>query len=1037
MLTRIIDFHLRHRWLVFVGLAGLVLYGAYVITRIPVDAFPDLTNNQVVVTTECPAMAPSEVEMLVTHPIETGLMGLPKMESVRSISKLGLSMVTVVFDDSVNTYLARQLVNERIQEVHTRIPEGLEPRLGPVATAFGEIYQYTLEGGGKSAMDLKTLHDWQVRNQLRTVPGVNEVNTWGGQTRQYQVEIDPVSLQRYGLTLRDVFERVRENNANFGGGFIEHASEQYTIRGLGRTHDASDLGQIVLLSRAGTPVLLKDVGHVTVGPMPRQGAVTRDGKGETVSGMIIMLKGENSKSVIERVKARVAGLRLPEGVKVIPFYDQSAVIDSTIATVRTNLLEGGLLVIVVLMLFLGNIRAACIVAAVIPLSMLAGFIGMHLFGVSANLMSLGAIDFGMIVDGAVVMMENSVRRLHARDGRGLDTEGRVREAAHEVARPIVFGVAIIIAVYLPILFLEGLEGRMFRPMAITVCSALAGSLVLAIAIVPTAAAMMLRGGVREHREQWFETLRSAYVRVLETLMRRRTATVGAAILVIAGGGYLLTTLGTEFMPRLDEGSILIESRKLPGIALTDSVEMSTRIEKIILSVPEVAGVITKLGRPDLATEAMGVYQGDIYVLLKPRGEWKRFETKQQLIDALDKNLSEVPGVAFSFTQPMAMRLDETVSGVKADVAMKIFGEDSRVLERLAERGVQILGSVRGSADVQMEIVSGVAELRVEVDRPSLARYGLNVSDVRDLMEVAIGGMHVSEMIEGQRRFDIVLRLPDRYRTSIGSIRELLLTAPGGERVPLQQVARLELTRGPEIVSRENGQRRIVAQANVRGRDLGGFVAEAQEKVQRQLALPPGYFVDWGGQFENQERATRRLLIVIPLTIAIIFGFLYATFESMPQALLILLNIPFALVGGVGALWTRDLNLNLSASVGFIALFGVAVLNGIVLVSAINRIRHEGVPMLQAVVKGAAIRLRPVLMTALVASLGFVPMALATSAGSEVQRPLATVVIGGLFTSTLLTLFLLPVIYPWFSQRIHPPGKDSIAPRETENWATEA
>jgi len=1004
MLTRFIDFHLRHRLFVLVGLTGLIAVGVAVMLRIPIDAFPDLTNNQVVVITECPAMPPSEVEQLVTFPIETALMGIPRAQGIRSISKLGLSMVTLMLDDSVNTYFARQLVNERLQEVRARLPEGLEPTLGPVATAFGEVYQYTLEGGGLSAMDLKTLHEWQVKLALRTVPGVNEVNTWGGQSRQYQIEVDPVRLQRYGLTLRDVFERVRENNANFGGGYIEHAAEQYTVLGLGRTTDVEDLEKIVLLARAGTPVLLSDVARVTVAPMPRQGAVLRDGKGETVSGMAIMLKGENGRQVINRVKQRLASLRLPPGVRIVPFYDQSTVIDNTIATVKRNLFEAGALVMLVLLLFLGNLRAALIVAAVIPLSMLVGFIGMQAFGISANLMSLGAIDFGMIVDGAVVMMENSIRRLQLSRG---DPQEQVRQAAHEVARPILFAVAIGV--------LDGLEGRMFRPMAVTVCSALIGALVFALTVVPTAASLVLRKGVKEHKEAWFEHVRTAYVAVLRILLRYRMATIGVSVLVLAVSLASLAWIGTEFMPRLEEGSILVQTKKLPGISLTESIELSNRVERVIMGFPEVAGVVTKLGRPDVATEAMGIYEGDVYVLLKPRPQWKA-RSKEELIGKMAAALEQVPGVNYNFTQPMAMRLDETVSGIKADVALKIFGEDPHTLEQLAERALRVISLVPGAADTQMEIASGVAELRIEVDRAALARYGLNVSAVREAVESAIGGRTISEMVEGQRRFPIVIRLPERYRAAPEAVSELPLAAPGGERIRLAQVARVETARGPEVISREDGQRRIVVQANVRGTDLGSFVAEARRRIGRELTLPPGYSLAWGGQFENQERATRRLIVVLPLSILIIFGLLFITFDSVPQALLILLNVPFAMVGGIAALWVRGLNLNLSASVGFIALFGVAVLNGIVMVSYINHLRNQGLPCAQAVIEGATVRLRPVLMTALVASLGFLPMALSTSQGAEVQRPLATVVIGGLVTATGLTLFLLPLIYPWFSPK---------------------
>ncbi len=678
-----------------------------------------------------------------------------------------------------------------------------------------------------------------------------------------------------------------------------------------------------------------------------------------------------------------------------------------------------MLVLLVLLLFLGNVRAALIVAAVIPLSMLIGFIGMRIFGISANLMSLGAIDFGMIVDGAVVMMENSVRHLHMNGDAPDDPQERVRKAAHEVARPIAFGVAIIIAVYLPILFLQGLEGRMFRPMAITVVSALLGALVLALTVVPTAASLALRGKVTERGEAWFERLREAYIRFLRLLLRFRIATVLVSVVVLVVALGSLAFIGTEFMPRLDEGSILIETRKLPGISLSESVEISTRVEKVVLDFPEVSGVVTKIGRPDLATEAMGIYQGDVYVLLHPYKEWKRFHTKGALIDALAERLADVPGVAVNFTQPMAMRLDEVVSGVKADVALKIFGEDSQVLERLAERALRVISSVPGAADPQMEIISGVAELRVAVDRPALARYGLNVSDVQETIDSVIGGIKVSEMVEGQRRFDIVLRLPASYRSDVDAIRGLLIPAPGGEQVRLGQVAEVSVSRGPEVITREEGQRRIIVQANVRGRDLGSFVADAQEAIGAGLEIPPGYTIDWGGQFENQQRAMQRLIVVIPLSVLIIFGLLFATFDSVRHALLILLNIPFAMVGGIAALWIRGLNLNLSGSIGFIALFGVAVLNGIVLVSSINRMRADGLSCDRAILEGAAIRLRPVLMTALVASLGFIPMALATTTGAEVQRPLATVVIGGLVTSTGLTLFLLPLLYPWFCDKEGP------------------
>jgi len=1017
MLARIIEFHLRNRFMLLAGLVLLIAGGLYVLSHIPIDAFPDLTNNQVVVITEAQGMPPSEVEQLVTYPIEVVLMGLPRTEGVRSVSKLGLSMVTVVFEDSVNVYLARQWINERLQEVRSRIPQGLEPTLGPVATAFGEIYQYTLESDSLSTMELKTLHEWSIKNQLRAVRGINEVNTWGGETRQVNVEVDPVKLLRHGLSIREVFERVQENNSNFGGGYIEHASEQYTIRGLGRVQSAGELGSIVLAAKGGSPVLLRQVATISDKPMQRAGAVLRDGKRETVSGMTIMLKGENGREVIQRVKDKIASLQMPPGVSIVPFYDQSLVIDRTIATVKKNLLEAGGLVIAVLLLFLGNWRAALIVATVIPLSMLFGFLGMALFGVSANLMSLGAIDFGMIVDGAVVMMENSVRRLERRPNEQFHSFDRVLHASTEVARPILFGVSIIIAVYLPIFALEGLEGRMFRPMAITVCSALFGSLVLALTFVPAMANMVLSKGVKPHGNDWFSTVRDVYTRMLRLVLRHRLVVLLAGVLTVVVALDSLRYIGTEFMPRLDEGSLLITTKKLPGISLSDSVEISQRVERAVLEFPEVTGVVTKLGRPDLATEAMGIYEADVYILLKPYEEWTATKGKEELIEKMAARLEQIPGVAYNFTQPMAMRLDEVVSGIKADVALKIFGDDPHTLEQLAEQALRVLSAVPGSADAQMEITSGAAEVRVEADRGQLARYGLNISDVRDAVQAAVAGRVVSELIEGQRRFTVVLRLPEEFRHNPEALREVPLSAPGGERIKLGQVALVKADRGPELVSRENAMRRIVVQSNVRGRDLGSFALEAQRRIGEKVKLPPGYSIDWAGQFENQERAMKRLGIVIPASILIITGLLYSTFGSLRLALLIFLNVPFALVGGIAALWMRGMNLNLSASVGFIALFGVAVLNGIVLVSYINRLRGEGLETMEAVVRGAATRLRPVLMTALVASLGFLPMALSHSSGAEVQRPLASVVIGGLVTSTVLTLFLLPLLYPWFAPKM--------------------
>jgi cobalt-zinc-cadmium resistance protein CzcA len=1020
MLNRIIHLTLAYRWLVVVGIVALLAGGGYALYTIPVEAFPDLTNNQVVVVTDAPSLPPTEVEQLVTYPIERTMLGLPNKLEVRSLSKLGLSMVTVVFDDSVAMYFARQLVSERLQQISSTLPRGIQPTLGLPATAFGELYQYTLSGP-MSAMDLKDLHEWVIKPQLRTLPGVSEINAWGGQTKQYQIVVDPALLDQYGLTLHDVESRVEGNNTNFGGGYIEHAAEQYTLIGTGRATTPEDLGKIVLTAKDGTPVLLRDVGDVRIGSAPPEGATLRNG--ETVSGMVIMLKGENGKALIERVKERIASLRLPPGVKIVPFYDQAFVIDGTIHTVEKNLFEGFILVTVVLLLFLGNLRAALITAAIIPFSMIISFLGMRLFGISANLMSLGAIDFGMIVDGAVVMMENSVHRLQERHGEETPLES-VRNAAHEVARPMTFAVVIIIAVYLPILFLQGMEGRMFRPMAITVCTALAGSLLLAQTMIPMLASFSFRKGIQrvQRRNRWATALSDGYIRVLTWAMRFRILTVAAALAVLGVALGSLYFIGTEFMPKLDEGSILVETRKLPGVSLTESVAISKRIEQRLRQVPEIADVVIKIGRPDFATEAMGINEGDTYLSLRPMETWTRFHSKEALIAALAKELDAIPGVAYSFTQPMAMRIDETISGVKADLAVKVFGDDFHSLDTIGQQVLRAVSTVRGAAEAQMEITSGVAELSVQVDRSALARYGLNVTDVEQAVASGGSGDIISEVIDGQRRYTVALRLPERYRTDPDAMRRILLRAPGGEQVTLGQVAHVEVRRGPELINREEGQRRIVVMSNVRGRDLGSFVAEVRSKIDLDVVLPPGYFVEYGGQFENQERATRRLLLIVPIVVTLIFVLLYFTFTSARHALLVVGNIPFALVGGIAALWIRGMNLNLSASIGFIALFGVAMLNGVVLVSSINQMRASGHSAREAVLNGARRRLRPVLMTAFVASFGFLPMALSTSTGAEVQRPLASVVIGGLVSSTMLTLFLLPVLYEWVCPK-NTPGRE--------------
>ena len=1025
VIERFVAASLRQRLFVLLCLGALVGTGVAAYLDLPVEAFPDLTNNQVTVVTEAQGLAAVEVEQRVSYPIETALMGVPGAEQVRSVSKSGLSLVTVVFEDSVPVYLSRQLVNERVSEARGRLPIGLAPTLGPVATAFGEIYQYLVESDTADVMERKTIHDWDLRTQLRSVGGVSEINSWGGLTRQYHVVVDPARLERFGISLRQVFDAIAGNNTSFSGGFIEHRSERYTVRGTGLVQDEEDIGSIVVDEVDGVPVLVSDLAEVRIGAMPRQGAVTHNGVDESVAGMVIMLKGQNGRDVGARVKARIAEVvgTLPGRLRITPFYDQTEVIERTSATVRRNLLEGSLLVIVVLFVFLRDVRASLLVAAVIPVSMLAGFIGMRIFGVSANLMSLGAIDFGLIVDGAVVMMENFIRRRseaghtqepHPPHGSRL---ALFTSAATEVARPILFGVLIIVAVYLPIFTLEGLEGKMFRPMAITVCSAILGSLLLSLTVVPVASSFLLKLTAAHHDERWFVRLRERYLHdlrwALEHPGRTMALSLAAVTLALASLGFI----GTEFMPKLDEGSILIETRKLPSVSLQESIDLSKRVETIVKSFPEVSRIVTKIGRPDLATEAMGIYQGDAYVALHPIEDWTTGRDKEALITAMATALEGMPGMTFNFTQPMAMRLDEVISGVKADVAVKMFGQNPSTLERLGAVIVHELGQVQGASDLQAEVLFGAAQLQIDINRAQIARYGLNVTDVREVVETVVGGSMVTELLDGPRRFPVLVRLPEEMRADAAAVGGILLTGRRGERVPLSRVARIEETQAPETINHENAERRLVVQTNVRGRDVGSFVAEAQRRVERALSLPPGYRIAWGGQFENQARATRRLALVVPLSIAIIFLLLFVTFGRLRQAGLVLLNVPFALVGGIAALWLRGLTLNLSASVGFIALFGVAVLNGVVLVTAVNRLREEGLDVREAVLAGAATRLRPVLMTALVASLGFVPMALSHGAGAEIQRPLASVVIGGVVTSTLLTLMVLPTLYDVLERRL--------------------
>ncbi|MCE2941918.1 MAG: efflux RND transporter permease subunit [Gemmatimonadota bacterium] len=1011
-MRRLLEYALHRRWVVVGGTLLAAALGLAALMRVPFDAFPDLTGTRVEVITVAPGMSPEDVEKLVTYPVEQSLMGLPGGSDMRSISKYGLSIITVPFPDGTDVYFARTLVAQRLNDAKEYLPAGIEPTLGPVSTPMGEVYQYTLTSDSLSLTELKTMQDFTVRPRLRTVPGVAEVNTWGGFTERVDVVVDPVRMTARGLTLRDVHQALAENNQAFGGSFLETAGERFTLRGLGRVETADEVGGLLVKAAGGAPVRVRDVATVTLGAAPRNGAVTQDGRGEVVAGMVLKLKGADSRRVIADVRARMAEVQaaLPAHVTITPFYDQTDLVRRTSQTIVKNLVEGGLLVVAVLFLFLRNLRASLIVASVIPLAMLIAFAAMWAGGQSANLMSLGALDFGLIVDASVVMVENFIRRLEHDVNDAVEHRLSIlREAAVEVGRPILFGIAIIVAVYIPIFTLDGMEGRMFKPMAFTVVAAVLGSLLLALTYVPAVSGWLLHHA-EEKPSRFFGAVRSRYERLLEWALRHgtRVVMVSSVGVVTAIGSLLL--IGTEFMPKLDEGAVLINTRRLPSISLGDATRLSLEAERIVRRFPEVVTVVTKEGRPDLATEAMGLFEGDLYVILKDRADWTTATDREGLVAAFDSALAAVPGLTVSFTQPLAMRLDEAESGIKTDLGVKVFGPDIESNQRVAERIRRIIATVEGAADVALEVSEGSGQIQLVPRREALAQYGLSIADVRAAVELATGGQVATEIVRGPRRIGVAVRYPAADRGDVTALARLTVRAPGGELVPLAAVAEIVSGTGPELVGHEHGERRAIVLANVRGRDLGGFAAEIKRRVASEVALPPGTYLEWGGQYENQTRAMGRLALVVPAALALIAFLLWLSFRSVAESVLVLANVPFALVGGVAVLWARGLNLSLSASIGFIALFGIAVLNGVVLVTHLNALRDEGMDLETAVRRGAVDRLRPVLMTALVAGLGFVPMALSTSAGAEVQRPLASVVIGGLFTSTLLTLLVLPTLY---------------------------
>jgi cobalt-zinc-cadmium resistance protein CzcA len=1022
----LVDLSLRHRLVVVLVALLLVGAGWRAYERLPIDAFPDVTNIQVTVISQAPTLSPLEVEQLVTYPIEQAVAGLPHSTEVRSLSKFGLSMVTVVFEDGTDVYFARQLVMERIISARSELPDGVRSAMGPISTGLGEVFQYTLESDERDLMELRTLQDWVLRPILRTVPGVAGVDSFGGFVRQYHVVADPPALQRYGLTLGELAEAVEANNGVAGGAYVERGGEQFVVRGDGWVRGIEDLRQVVVAYREGVSVLLGQVARVEIGHEIRQGAISRDGDGERVAGIVLMLKGASGRDVVAGVKEKleVARTSLPDDVRIETFYDRSDLVQTSLGTVRWALLQGAVLVVLVLLFFMGHVRSAMLVVVQLPMAALVTFLVMDLVGLSANLMTLSglAIAIGMLGDGAIVLVENAVRLFGQRGASAADRVALVRQAAAEVVRPIFFGVAVIIVVFLPIASLQGMEGKMFAPLAYTISIALGASLILSMTLIPVLGSLGLRptsifgGGRIPHPA---DLVRRLYRPSLRLALNRPWAVLAAALVLLVVAALIAPTLGTEFLPSMDEGSIVVQPFQIPSVSLTQALDTVQRIERAILELPEAVGVVSRSGRSDISSDPMSVGESDVYVLLRPRKEWTTARTKSGLVSALRSTLEEIPGVEFGYTQPIQMRVDELISGVKSQIALKVFGEDLDTLVALGEQMAGVLKTVPGAVDVKTEAVEGLGYLQIEMHRARLARMGLSVAQVRELIETAMGGRVVTTVPEGDRRSDVVVRLPREFTYQVENLRALPLYTPRGERVPLEQVASLELVEGPAQISRENGSRRLVVELNVDGRDIGGFVEEARRRIADEVDLPTGYFTTWGGQFEQQQRAMARLKLMVPLALVLIFILLFLNFRSVRPVMLILANIPLALVGGVIGLKLSGLYLSVSASVGFIALFGIAILNGLVMVEFFTNLEREGRSRREAIMEGAELRLRPVMMTAATTALGLLPMVWASGVGSEVQRPLAVVVVSGVVTSTLLTLIVLPVLYQWFGGRVDP------------------
>lgn len=1037
MLEKIIRFSLSHRWFILLFTLIIAVLGVYNFQRLPIDAVPDITNVQIQINTAASGYSPFEVEQRITFPIELAMSGLPNLDYTRSLSRYGLSQVTVVFKDGTNIYFARQLINERLQEVKDKLPPEAETTLSPISTGLSEIFMYTVvnkpnipKNQRHSPTELRTIQDWIIKPQLRNVDGVTEVNTIGGYEKQFHITPDPSKLVRYDLSLTNLVEALQRNNANVGAGYIERNGEQNLIRVPGQVQNIADIENVVVANFEGTPVRIRDVAQVSVGKELRTGAATENSE-EVVLGTVFMLMGENSRTVSQRVAAKMKEINksLPKGVEAVTVYNRTLLVNATINTVKKNLLEGAFLVCVILFLFLGNVRAALITAMVIPLSMLLTITGMVTDKISANLMSLGALDFGLIVDGAVIIVENCIKHLgkqqHALQ-RILSREERLKVIAYattEVIRPSIFGVCIITIVYLPILTLTGVEGKMFLPMAETVIIALLASMLFALTFVPAAIAIFLQGHIPEKESSLVHFLALGYAKVLRRCFHARKAVIGSAVALVVISVILASRLGGEFIPSLDEGDIAMHAMRIPGTSLTQAITMQDLVEQRVKQFPEVQRVFSKLGTAEVATDPMPPSVADTFIMIKPRKEWPNpKKTKQELVQEMEHALQQIPGNNYEFTQPIQMRFNELISGVRSDIAVKVFGDDMSTLLKTADAISAELKKVPGASDVKVEQVSGLPLLTVEINRDALARYGLQISNVQDSIVIAMGGKKGGEVFEGDKRFDLIVRLPESLRLSPTVLREIFIPLPlgkDGQRhfIPLSEVAKMVRSESPNQISRENGKRRVVVTANVRNRDLSSFVNEAKQGIEQNVNIPSGYWVTWGGQLQQLQSASQRLQIVVPITLLGIFLLLFMSLESIRNALLVFSGIPLALTGGVIALWLRGIPLSISAGVGFIALSGVAVLNGLVMITFINKLREQKKLYLKdAVLQGSLARLRPVLMTALVASLGFVPMALATGTGSEVQRPLATVVIGGIISSTFLTLLVLPGLYYMFHKR---------------------